>query len=188
MDENITNDEVLNQVEGPHPSIDELQHLIMEKMNEDKAHEDAAFDDGESTEEYDDGEQKEYGSSLENEFYDISPVEKKYVLSINSDIVPYFEKIEPEERAELVNKLVLEHIEKERKIPEEERIKKLIKHSLVIIATIAIGVPFFFYLTNVSIEATVNSYREVQNNFEKLYSQKGGVKRKDLTKMQNLQY
>ena len=157
-------------------------------MNEDNAHEDAQYDDAESTEEFEDGVSKEFGSSLENEFYDISPIEKKYVISVSSDVVPYFERIEPEERAELVNKLVLEHIEKERKIPEEERIKRLIKHSLVVICTVAIGVPFFFYLTNVSIEATVNSYREVQTNFEKLYSQKGGVKRKDLTKMQNLQY
>ena len=102
--------------------------------------------------------------------------------------MPYFEKMDPEDRADLVNSLVLEHIEKEQKIPEEERIKRLIQHSLVVIVTIAVGVPLFFSLTNASIEATVNSYREVQTNFEKLYSQKGGVKRKDLTKMQNLQY
>ena len=188
MSDNITNNEDLNFPAGKTPSIDELQQMIMQKMEEDNAS-DETFDDAESTEAFEDEAiQQEFGTSLENEYYDISPIEKKYVISVSSDVVPYFEKLDPEERAEIVNKLVLEHIERERKIPEDERIKRLIKHSFVIIATIAVGVPLFFYLTNASIEATVNSYREVQTNFEKLYSQKGGVKRKDLTKMQNLQY
>lgn len=188
MDENITNNEAENLDPSKAPSIDELQQLILQKMEEDKDDED--FEIGESTEEFADEslETQEFGASLENEYYDISPIEKKYVISVSSDVVPYFEKMDPEDRADLVNSLVLEHIEKERKIPEEERIKRLIQHSFVVIITIAVGVPLFFTLTNVSIEATVNSYREVQTNFEKLYSQKGGVKRKDLTKMQNLQY
>ncbi len=185
MDDNITNNEEMNLEEGKNPSIDELQKLILQKMEEDK---EESIDDEESTEEFVEEEPQEFGSSLENEYYDISPIEKKYVISVSSDVVPYFEKMDPEDRADLVNSLVLEHIEKQQKIPEEEKIKKLITHSFVVIATIAIGVPLFFTLTNASIEATVNSYREVQTNFEKLYSQKGGVKRKDLTKMQNLQY
>ena len=119
MDDNITNGEVFNQPSEKTPSIDELQQLILQKMTEDNADEDAQYDDVESTEEFEDEVAKEFGSSLENEYYDISPIEKKYVISISSDVVPYFEKIEPEERAELVNQLVLEHIEKERKIPEE---------------------------------------------------------------------
>lgn len=188
MSDNITNGEDFNSYSGNSPSIDELQKLILQKMEEDNEHPEDNLESTEVVDEFENGEPQEFGSSLENEYYDISPVEKKYVVSISSDIVPYFEKIDPEERSELVNALIFEHIEREKKVPEEERIKKLIKHSFVVIATIAIGVPMFFKMTNASIEATVNSYREVQTNFEKLYSQKGGVKRKDLTKMQNLQY
>ena len=191
MDNNITNNEVFSSEGSNSLSIDELQQLIMKNMEDDKDAEES-YDGYESTEEFEEPEaieeEQEFGASLENEYYDISPVEKKYVISVSSDVVPYFEKIDPEERAELVNRLVLEHIEREKKVPDEERIKKLVRHSFVVIATIAIGVPLFFKITNASIEATVNSYREVQTNFEKLYSQKGGVKRKDLTKMQNLQY
>lgn len=188
MADNITNNEDNFSSNGKDPSIDELQKIIIQQMEDEEKVTDESFEDVESVEIFEDGLEGEFGASLENEYYDISPVEKKYVVSINSDIVPYFEKIDPEERSELVNALIFEHIEREKKVPEEVRIKKLIKHSFVVIATIAIGVPMFFKMTNASIEATVNSYREVQTNFEKLYSQKGGVKRKDLTKMQNLQY
>ena len=186
MDNNITNNEATNLDMENTPSVGELQKLIMQKMEEDQSNDD--FEIGETTEEFSEEPTQEFGASLENEYYDISPVEKKYVISVSSDVVPYFEKMDPEDRGDLVNALVLEHIEKEKKVPEEERIKRLIKHSCVVIVTIAVGVPLFFSMTNASIEATVNSYREVQTNFEKLYSQKGGVKRKDLTKMQNLQY
>lgn len=188
MADNITNGEDFNSYNGNSPSIDELQKLILQKMEEDKKQPEDNLESTEIIDEFENDEPQEFGASLENEYYDISPIEKKYVVSISSDIVPYFEKIDPEERSELVNCLLFEHIEKEKKTPEEERIKKLIKHSLVVIVTIAVGVPLFFSMTNASIMATVNSYREVQTNFEKLYSQKGGVKRKDLTKMQNLQY
>lgn len=189
MADNITNNEDFISSNGKAPSIDELQQLILQKIEEDKVESEAeTFEETESTEEFSEETTEEFGASLENEYYDISPVEKKYVVSISSDVVPYFEKIDPEDRSQLVNSLLFEHIEKTKKIPEEERIKRLIKHSFVVILTIAIGVPVFFNITNASIMATVNSYREVQSNFEKLYSQKGGVKRKDLTKMQNLQY
>lgn len=190
MDENITNSEAENtfDVSNP-PSIDELQKIIMQKMADDEVNQPESFDDFESIESF--SEETSLDDelySLENDFYDISPDEKKYVVAMNPDLVPFFDKLSVDKRTALVNQLVLEHVEAQKKVPEEERIKKLIKHSLVVFITVAIGLPSIFYITNASIEATVNSYREVQGNFEKLYKEKGGIKRKDLTKMQNLKY
>lgn len=173
--------------------IDELQEMIMKQMSADEADQKDYFDDFESAENYaqDSGSllySSGEDSSVESQYYDISPREKKYVVSIKPDIVPMFDQLAPEDRAELVNKLVLNYMESKKHTPEEERIKKLITHSIVVFITIAVGFPVIFFLTNASIEATVNSYRQIQNNFEKLYLQKGGIKRKDLTKIQSLQY
>jgi len=175
------------------PSIDELQQMIMNQMEADEAAQNDYFDDFESAENFAQDNHPHHftvntGEPLENQYYDISACEKKYVVSINPDIVPMFDKMTPEKRTELVNKLISEHIEAQKHTPEEVRIKKLITHSLVVFVTIAVGFPAIFFLTNASIEATVNSYRQIQGNFEKLYQQKGGIKRKDLTKIQNLQY
>lgn len=176
------------------PSIDDLQEIIMKQMAEDDAAHDDSFDDFEGSENFADDNVHHHhftvnsGEPLENQYYDISACEKKYVVSINPDIVPMFDKMTPEKRTELVNKLIFDHIEAQKQTPEEIRIKKLILHSIVVFVTIAVGLPSIFFLTNASINATVNSYRQVQNNFEKLYQQKGGIKRKDLTKIQNLQY
>ena len=110
MADNITNNEDFISSNGKAPSIDELQQLILQKMEEDKVESEAeTFEETESTEEFSEETTEEFGASLENEYYDISPVEKKYVVSISSDVVPYFEKIDPEDRSQLVNSLLFEH-------------------------------------------------------------------------------
>lgn len=197
MDENITNSEAVFQAtSSPNPSIDELQKLILAKMEADEALPNEDFEDFESAEEFpsdvveeiDETSLDDAFSSLENEYYDISPDEKKYVVAINPDLVPFFDKMHPERRTGLINQLLFAHIESQRKISDDERIKKFLKHSAVVVLTVIVGFPSVFFMTNASIEATLNSYRQIQGNFEKLYQEKGGVKRKDMTKMQNLQY
>ncbi len=175
------------------PSIDEIQEMIKMQMDDDEENQSEYFDDFENSENLAQDVHahtflKNSGEPLENQYYDISPCEKKYVVSINPDVVPIFDKLTPEKRTELVNKLLYSYLEEQKQTPEKVRIKKLINHSIVVFVILAFGFPAIFFLTNASIEATVNSYRQIQGNFERLYQQKGGVKRKDLTKIQNLQY
>lgn len=196
MDENITNSEALYQVDlSSNPSIDDLQKMILAKMQEDEENEqNEGFDDFQSSEEFagaidlETASLEDAFSMLENEYFDISATEKKFVIAVNPDIVPFFDKMQPEKRTELINELLEVHIEKQKKLPERERLINFLKHSGVVFLTIVVGFPLVFFMTNASIEATVNSYRQVQSNFENLYKEKGGVKRKDMTKMQNLQY
>lgn len=207
LDENFTNDENNNQndnvtsVNGADSNgnsedlknsdsvnIDEIQSAIMKKMAEDEDGESDFFDDFSSAPNYSQEVTSITENLASNKYYDISPAEKKYVFAIQPDAVPMLDGLSPEERSELVNTLLFKHIEAQKHSPEQLRIKKLIKHSFVVFLTIAFGFPAIFIITNASIEATVNSYRQIQGNFEKLYQQKGGIKRKDLTKIQNLQY
>lgn len=207
MDENFTNGENNNQNDNVISSngadsnansedlknsdsvnIDEIQNVIMKKMAEDEAGQAEPFDDFACAPNYSQETVSISENLATNKYYDISPCEKKYVFAIQPDAVPVLDRLLPEERSALVNSLLFKYIEAQKYSPEKLRIKKLIKHSLVVFLTIAIGFPAIFFITNASIEATVNSYRQIQGNFEKLYQQKGGIKRKDLTKLQNLQY
>lgn len=190
LSENFTNNENIDLNNSSQmPDIDELQAIIMKQMAEDEENSPDYLENFESTENYAEESEKETTNfSIDDEYYDIAPREKKYVVAISPKNVPYFEELSPEKRTCIINNLIEEYQEKQRLNPEIERSKRFFKHSLVVVGTILIGLPLFFFVVNASIEATANSYRAVQNNFEKLYQQKGGVKRKDLTKMQNLQY
>ena len=100
------------------------------------------------------------------------PKPKKFVVMVNSENVEFFDKIPMEERTQLFNKLLSDYqrntlIKKTRK-----HLIKFSKHMFVAIMTIIISLPIMFVVVNKSIEMTVNNYRDVQNNFEKLYESK----------------
>ena len=182
MSENITNNEDFNNDKfRSGKNVDEVQALIRQKMHEDEVsgYYENNFDNG-----YDDY------SSVSN--YDKSSETnkngKKYVIRIKPENIDFFDSLAPEKRVDVVNTIISVYRDEQKGLPDVERTKKFVKHLIVVIVTLAIGFPLVFYLINASIEATANSYREVQNNFEKLYQQKGGVQRKNLNKLQNLQY
>lgn len=189
MSENITNNEDGNlNRSSASPDIDELEAIIKQKMAEDENNlSENGYEFGPDYA-YSFENNSEEEIDLENEYYDMSPQEKKYVIAVGPDNVPFFDGLSPEKRTELVNSWITHYQEELKKTPDEIRTKKFIKHAFVVLLTVVIGFPLIFYITNASIEATVNSYREIQGNFEKLYKEKGGIKRKDLTKIQNLQY
>lgn len=120
--------------------------------------------------------------------FDISPQSKKYVVAITPQNIPFFDKYDPEERADLVNELLNGKQEEIKQQDRNYRFKKLIKHLSIAAVTTFIALPLIFTFINKSIEATLNSYQEVQNSFEKLYIQKGGIKKKDMTKYRDLEY
>ena len=136
MDENITNSEALYQVDlSSNPSIDDLQKMILAKMQEDEENEqNEGFDDFESSEEFagaidlETASLEDAFSMLENEYFDISATEKKFVIAVNPDIVPFFDKMQPEKRTELINELLEVHIEKQKKLPERECLINFLKH------------------------------------------------------------
>ena len=100
------------------------------------------------------------------------PKAKKFVVMVNAENVNFFDKIPMEERTQLFNKLLSDYQRNTLKEKETKHLIKFSKHMFVAIMTIIISLPIMFIVVNKSIEMTINNYRNVQNNFEKLYESK----------------
>ena len=100
------------------------------------------------------------------------PKAKKFVVMVNAENVNFFDKIPMEERTQLFNKLLSDYQRNTLKEKETKHLIKFSKHMFVAIMTIIISLPIMFIVVNKSIEMTINNYRDVQNNFEKLYESK----------------
>lgn len=107
---------------------------------------------------------------------------KKFVIQIDNDNVDYFESFSPTERQELINKfLSLEQI-KSRSDYRKKRIKEYLVHLAIVIVTIFVFLPFFYYSINKLVLLTLENYKQTQINFEKLYNN-NSLKKKDMTKL-----
>ena len=97
------------------------------------------------------------------------PRAKKFVVMVNSENVEYFDKIPMEERTKLFNKLLSDHRGQLNAAKQKAHLIKFSKHMFVGIMTVLISLPIMFVVVNKSIELTIKNYKDVQNNFEKLY-------------------
>lgn len=110
---------------------------------------------------------------------------KKFVIQIDSDNVDYFESFSPGERTKLINKfLSLEQI-KSRSNYRKKRLKEYLIHLSIVVLTIFIVLPVFYYCVNKLVLLTLENYKQTQINFEKLYND-NSLKKKDLTKLRYL--
>lgn len=113
---------------------------------------------------------------------------KKYVLQIKAENISFFETLTPDQRADLVNKTVAKlKIKKDPSTFKNRAIKTAI-HALVIAITTVIALPIIFIAVNKSIEVTLNSYNHMQAVFEKLYQEKGGLKKKNNPQLKKLSH
>ena len=97
------------------------------------------------------------------------PKAKKFVVMVNSENVEFFDKVPMEERTQLFNKLLSDYQKNTVREKEKKHLVKFSKHMFVAIMTILLSLPIMFVVVNKSIEMTINNYKDVQNNFEKLY-------------------
>lgn len=106
---------------------------------------------------------------------------KKFVIQIDNDNVDYFESFSPSERVSLINKfLSLEQI-KSRSDYRKKRIKEYLIHLSIVIVTVFIFLPLFYFSINKLVLLTLENYKQTQLNFEKLYKD-NSLKKKDMTK------
>ncbi len=97
------------------------------------------------------------------------PRAKKFVVMVNSDNVEFFDKIPMEERTKLFNDLLSRYKNNKNAEKQKKHLIKFSKHMFVGIMTVLISLPIMFVVVNKSIELTIKNYKDVQNNFEKLY-------------------
>ena len=67
-------------------------------------------------------------------------------------------------------------------VPLADRIKEYLIHISIVIITIFIFLPFFYYSINKLVLLTLENYKQTQINFEKLYND-NSLKKKDLSKL-----
>lgn len=110
---------------------------------------------------------------------------KKFVIQIDGDNVDYFESFSPTERQELINKfLSLEQI-KSRSDYRKKRLKECLIHLAIVMVTIFVFLPLFYFSINKLVLLTLENYKQTQMNFEKLYN-KNSLKKKDMTKLRRM--
>lgn len=101
---------------------------------------------------------------------------KKYVIYINKENEKYLDNLSIKERKELINEII--HTQKT--ITEEqiaERKKKDRQNKIVIsLITFIVAVPLMCFLFNISMQATIQNYKQSRSNFEVLYKNSGKIK------------
>lgn len=112
----------------------------------------------------------------EAEKLQIKEGEKKYVIYVESDNIPYIESLSAKDRKKIINNILREQdivSRKKRKIKEKV---KFTNQVIIMVLTVVIALPVFFVLLNKSIEVTIINYQQAQQNFVKLYKEQGKIK------------
>lgn len=98
------------------------------------------------------------------------PNSKKFVVAINEKHIGCFEAMPQDLRENIINKALSDY-----KVDEFGNVKKqkefiILKHLLVIIATIFITFPLMFFAINQSLKFTVKNYCQINTSFEKIHA------------------
>ncbi|MBR1908175.1 hypothetical protein IJ818_04480 [bacterium] len=100
---------------------------------------------------------------------------KKYVVYITPNNVDYVDSLSIDERTELINNIIFEKQENNKKSKLLKVRQNYFKHLIVVCLTVIISFPVLFYAVNKSLQATINNYQQSQENFQKLYKERGKI-------------
>jgi len=100
---------------------------------------------------------------------------KKYVVYITPDNIDYVDSLSIDERTELINKIIFEKQENNKKSKILKARQNYFKHLLIVCLTVIISFPVLFYAVNKSLQLTINNYQQSQENFQKLYKERGKI-------------
>jgi len=94
---------------------------------------------------------------------------KKFVFQIYDDNIDFIENVSQTKKNVLINKIIQNYRLEKYKDTQNEEFKNIIKKVIITALIIFIGIPLGFKLINLSFDLTMNSYSEMQNNFQKLF-------------------
>lgn len=94
---------------------------------------------------------------------------KKFVFHLYGENVDFVESLPVEEKNRIMNMLVQSYKTNHEFVLQDNRLRKRIKKAIFIVLLLLIGTPLLINIVNFSIVATLNSYGEMQRNFEKLF-------------------
>ena len=100
---------------------------------------------------------------------------KKYVIYISQDNVDYVDNLSIDERTALINKVFEEKQKSDAKSEALKKRQRYYKHLMIVCLTVIISFPLLFFAVNKSLQITINNYQQSQQNFQKLYKEKGKI-------------
>lgn len=101
---------------------------------------------------------------------------KKYVVYIENENIDYMENLSPDERRDLINKILKTQNTLDIKNTELEERKQYTINLVLAVITFIICFPILFIIVNKATEATIVNYNQARENFAKLYKDQGKIK------------
>lgn len=100
---------------------------------------------------------------------------KKYVVYITPNNVDYVDNLSIDERTELINNVISDKHSSDIKSKRLLERQRYVKHLIVVCITVIIGFPILFFAVNKSLQICISNYQQSQENFQKLYREKGKI-------------
>lgn len=100
---------------------------------------------------------------------------KKYVVYITPNNVDYVDNLSIDERTELINNVIQDKHSSDIKSKRLLERQKYVKHLIVVCITVIIAFPILFFAVNKSLQICISNYQQSQENFQKLYREKGKI-------------
>ena len=99
----------------------------------------------------------------------------KYVIYVDPENTEFIESLTVKERKNLINRILREQDDIAITKKRLNLMQTVIKHSIVVILTLAISIPIIYHVINASLEASIDNYRRSQTMFKTLYKEKGKI-------------
>ena len=100
---------------------------------------------------------------------------KKYVVYITPNNVDYVDNLSIDERTELINNVISDKHSSDIKSKRLLERQRYVKHLIVVCITVIIAFPILFFAVNKSLQICISNYQQSQENFQKLYREKGKI-------------
>ena len=100
---------------------------------------------------------------------------KKYVVYITPNNVDYVDNLSIDERTELINNVISDKHSSDIKSKRLLERQRYVKHLIVVCITVIIAFPILFFTVNKSLQICISNYQQAQENFQKLYREKGKI-------------
>jgi hypothetical protein len=94
---------------------------------------------------------------------------KKFVFQLYGENVDFIESMGMDRKNQLINELVQGYKTGYDATAKSNNFLKQVKKVAIIILAVIVGTPLLIKVVNFSIVSTLNSYSEMQRNFEKLF-------------------
>lgn len=154
--------------------VDELQKQLKKQIEQSKLGIEEPEDDAESEEKSLPATTKETRPARASKKDNSNA--KKYVVYIENENIDYIENLSPDERRDIINKILKDKNTSDIKNNELEERKQYTINLVLAVITFIICFPILFIIVNKATEATIVNYYQAKENFAKLYKEQGKIK------------